>query len=357
MVKMSRARYFLAVCAITLVSTISIQGHAKRTGMNLACNNCHEGQNKPKITAALSTNRLEAGQPVTITVTAQHATAKVGGVLVDSLGLGSFQMIDAVGTHLFEGMPTLATHAMPRAYANGQVQFSFNWVAPAMVGVATFDVWSNAANDNLDPHDDHAAGISTAVSVGCDALWYYRDADRDAAGEEATRVYSCEPLLDRILQGGDCDDSNPQANPSVPEICNSVDDNCSGEVDEGFTPVLLIEDTDGDGYGSRSGMTKIGCPPEPGFAPSFDDCDDTNPAISPGSAEVTNLRDDNCNGKVDDLSSGPAGEGSPSSAPAQGGSCQLAPRAPGSAPLLWAGLLLALLRRRAAERARPAICQ
>jgi hypothetical protein len=343
---MSCARYLLAVCAMALAFAVSLHAQAKRTGMNLACNNCHEGQNKPKITATLSANRLEAGQLVTISVTAQHATAKVGGVLVDSMALGSFQMIDAVGTHLFEGMPTLATHAMPHAYANGQVQFSFNWVAPAMVGVATFEVWSNAANDNMDPHDDHAASISTAVSVGCDALWYHFDADLDGAGEQSTRVYSCEPLAGRILQGGDCDDKNPQANPSVLETCNSVDDNCDGTVDEGFTPILLIEDGDGDGYGSRGGMSKIGCPPEPGFAPTFDDCDDSNVAINPGATEVSNLRDDNCNGKVDDVSAGPPGVGSPSAAPTEGGGCQLAPRAPGSALVVLAGLLLAFLRRR-----------
>src|SRR5688572_28987949 len=179
---MTRARHLFGVLAAMFAFAIGTPAQAMRTGMNLACNNCHEGQNKPKITATLSANRLEAGQPVTITVTATHPTAKVGGVLVDSMGLGAFQMIDAVGTHLFEGTPTQATHAMPHPYANGQVQFSFNWVAPAMVGIAKFDIWSNAANDNLEPHDDSAAGIFTAVSVGCDALWYYPDADLDGAG-------------------------------------------------------------------------------------------------------------------------------------------------------------------------------
>lgn len=343
---MKRFPYVMGVLAATLVFAFNSAAHAKRTGMNLACHNCHEGQNKPKVSATLSANRLEAGQPVTITVTATHAAAKVGGVLVDSLELGSFEMIDPVGTHLFEGNPTLATHAMPQTYLNGQVQFSFKWVAPAMVGVATFDIWSNAGNDNLDPHDDHAAGTSAAVSVGCDALWYYLDADLDGAGAEATRVYSCEPLPNRIVQGGDCDDKNPLANASVPEICNRVDDDCDGEVDEGFTPVLLIEDADGDGYGSRGGMSKIGCPPQAGFAPTFDDCNDLDPAINPGAVEVSNLRDDNCNGQVDDVSAGSAGAGAMAPAPAREGGCQVSANTPGSASLFIASLLLALLRRR-----------
>lgn len=336
----------IGVCAATLAVVLSSTAHAKRTGMNLACHNCHEGQSRPKVTAALSANRLEAGQPVTITVTVTHPTASIGGVLVDSMDLGRFEMIDTVGTHLFEGKPTLATHAMPHAYSNGQVQFSFDWVAPAMVGVAKFEIWTNAANDNLDAHDDHATGTSTAVSVGCDALWYYSDADLDGAGEEATRVYSCEPLPNRIVTGGDCDGKNPLANASVPEICNSVDDNCDGDVDEGFTPVLLIKDEDGDGFGARGGTTKIGCPPEPGFAPTFDDCNDLDPAISPAAAEVDNLRDDDCNGRVDDVSLGSAGTGAIPSVPVQAGGCQLSAGAAGWPSLFIVSLLLALFRRR-----------
>jgi hypothetical protein len=85
--------------------------------------------------------------------------------------------------------------------------------------------------------------------------------------------------------------------------------------------VLLVTDSDGDGYGTSQGMSMIGCPPVPGFATTFDDCNDTNAAINPGAPEVANVRDDNCNGKVDDVSAMPgtgcttSGAGGTTSAP------------------------------------------
>jgi hypothetical protein len=36
------------------------------------------------------------------------------------------------------------------------------------------------------------------------------------------------------VQQGDCDDTNPLINPNAAELCNAIDDNCNGDTDEGF---------------------------------------------------------------------------------------------------------------------------
>ncbi|MBU0984159.1 MAG: putative metal-binding motif-containing protein [candidate division Zixibacteria bacterium] len=46
---------------------------------------------------------------------------------------------------------------------------------------------------------------------------------------------------------GDCDDTDPSVNPGAIEVCNGIDDNCDGSVDEGC--VTYYRDADGDGYG------------------------------------------------------------------------------------------------------------
>jgi len=333
--------------------------------MNLACHNCHEGQNKPTVTAMLSAARLEAGQPVTITVTAQHATAKVGGVLVDSKGMGSFELVDPTGTRLFDGTMTQATHAMPQTFANGQVQFAFRWIAPQMTGTVEFDIWSNAGNDNLMPADDGSNETIAAVSVGCDALWYYVDSDGDGAGTERGKQYSCEPIPNRITIGGDCDDMNPAVRPGALEICNNIDDNCDGQIDEGHNPVLLLTDADGDGFGSKTGMTMIGCPPVPGYATNFDDCDDTDPNVYPGAPEVINGRDDDCDGQRDEVDPTTGGSGTGGSAPitpngadSSGGCAVSAGNAGTSASLLAILLVVGGVRRyggaQASHRSRSA---
>lgn len=82
----------------------------------------------------------------------------------------------------------------------------------------------------------------------------------------------------------DCDDSNPDVNPGATEVCNGVDDDCDGEVDEGVK-TTFYQDSDNDGYGNPQVTTQQCFAPD-GYVADNTDCDDTDATIYPGATEV-----------------------------------------------------------------------
>jgi hypothetical protein len=98
--------------------------------------------------------------------------------------------------------------------------------------------------------------------------------------------------------GDDCNDARPGVNPAVPEVCNSVDDDCDGSTDEELL-VMIFTDADRDGFGAGTPVT--GCPGTTGTVTNGDDCDDARPSTNPGARETCNgTYDDNCDGTVDE---------------------------------------------------------
>ncbi len=96
----------------------------------------------------------------------------------------------------------------------------------------------------------------------------------------------------------DCNDGDANIHPGATEICNTIDDNCSGTVDEDVTTTYYA-DIDGDTFGD-AGNTTEQCSMPGGYVADNTDCDDNNASVNPAATEVCNAVDDDCNGTADD---------------------------------------------------------
>jgi hypothetical protein len=146
----------------------------------------------------------------------------------------------------------------------------------------------NGIDDNCD----------TQIDEGLTFTDYFADLDLDGYGAGAA-TNACAQPTGFVTTNTDCDDNNASANPAATEICNELDDNCDGQIDEGVQNTYYV-DMDGDGYGSMNFWSIQACTAPMGFAPSSNDCADENPAINPGATEVCNTIDDNCDGQINE---------------------------------------------------------
>ncbi len=110
---------------------------------------------------------------------------------------------------------------------------------------------------------------------------------------------------DGTANQADCAPANPAVSPTAVEACNGIDDDCDGAIDEAGAQgcQLLYADGDGDGFGksaAQGGFEQCVCAPTGNLkATAFGDCDDGDPAIHPNALEVCNNKDDDCSGTTD----------------------------------------------------------
>jgi hypothetical protein len=176
----------------------------------------------------------------------------------------------------------------------------------------------NGLDDDCDSVEDEAN------AVGCQT-WYV-DMDQDGYGVKTQSKCLCGPQeLYTVQQAGDCKPLDDSIFPGAPEICNGLDEDCSGKPDETFPDLdgdgsadCVDLDDDGDGVADA----KDNCPAAPNASQGdFDqdgvgnvcDADDDNdavadvadcapfdPTVNPAAPELCDGKDNDCDGPKDE---------------------------------------------------------
>ena len=170
--------------------------------------------------------------------------------------------------------------------------------------------------DAPDDCDDGDAAVNPSVTEVCDAVdnncngdvdgdatdfgTFYVDTDGDGYGVDAGVVNACAAPAGTAAIAGDCDDDNAAVNPGFAELCDLIDNDCDGAVDD--SPVdttTFYTDADGDGYGDPT-SAESACVAGANQSTNAEDCDDTDAEVHPGAAERCDDLDDDCDGVADD---------------------------------------------------------
>ncbi len=88
--------------------------------------------------------------------------------------------------------------------------------------------------------DDNCNGETNEASAA-DATTWYRDVDGDGDGDMAMMVTQCDEPAGYVSNADDCNDSDAAISTDATEVCNGIDDNCSGVVDDGMTVVTAVD--------------------------------------------------------------------------------------------------------------------
>jgi len=150
---------------------------------------------------------------------------------------------------------------------------------------------------------------SNTTEEDCTPTTWFEDNDVDGYGNAEVSVESCDQPAGFVDNDLDCLDYDSSINPAASEVCDNVDNNCDGFVDDEdssldqSTQEIWFQDLDEDSFGNSKNFVSSCYAPE-GFVANNTDCDDTKVDVNPYSTEVCDNIDNDCNSLIDDQDSG-----------------------------------------------------
>jgi len=155
------------------------------------------------------------------------------------------------------------------------------------------------AEEVCDGVDNDCDGSSDG-SDASDAATWYADGDGDGDGDPLSTSVACTQASGTVANDLDCDDTDGAISSHATELCDGVDNDCDGSVDEddASDAGTWYGDGDGDGFGDSSSATTA-CSAPASHVADATDCDDSEASVNPDAEEVCDGVDNDCDGSSD----------------------------------------------------------
>ncbi len=157
-----------------------------------------------------------------------------------------------------------------------------------------------AGVESCDSVDNDCDGAVDEAGAANSSTWFV-DADSDGFGSVAETSVACEAPTGFVGNADDCNDASAAAAPGGSEVCDDLDNDCDGQIDEpdAGDAATWYADGDGDTYGN-SDVSLVACDAPTGFVSDNTDCNDLDDAVLPGATETCDAIDNNCTGGIDE---------------------------------------------------------